>query len=52
MEEQLSGLRITNGVIGLNLCLSASVFTFGFEWYSEAFILRFGPLLILIDWMA
>lgn len=50
MEEQLSGLRITNGVIGINLCFSLSVFTLGFEIYDGAFFLRVGPFTLFVDW--
>jgi hypothetical protein len=49
MREKLSGLSIGNGSSSVNLCLSFNVFSFGFEVYEGAFLIRLGCLVAWIE---
>jgi hypothetical protein len=49
MREKLTGLSIGSGSSSFNLCLSFNVFSFGFEIYEGAFLIRLGCVVAWIE---
>ena len=49
MEEKLYGIALRGKRLSLNFCFSVNVFSFGFEFYPETYLVRFGPLLVFVD---